>query len=145
MELFVEDVSFIKKDINILREEIHRGHNLSKKSSIIYSLDVLENLYNILTDNDIDIKSVCKNKFLINKVNVRDRKMYNKVLGKFINNKDEHYSFMTSIFNDEKDVSFPCSVESLEDNFLKDDDIYKIVSEFFLSSGIYVAIKHLKI
>ena len=107
MELFTDDINFIEKQINYLKEQIHHGHNLENKSSIIYSLQVLDCISYYLTSKTDLTKKTCRNKDIVIKVNTRDRKMHNKNIDNFIENKTEHLSLVNSIFNDNKDICIP--------------------------------------
>lgn len=144
MELFTDDVSFIEKQINYLKEQIHHGYNLEDKSSIIYSLQVLDCISYCLTNKTNLTKKTCRNKDIVIKVNTRDRKMHNKNLDNFIENKDEHLSLVNCVFNDNKDICIPILDEYLEEEFLSDEEMYEIMSDYFLSANDMIGYETLK-
>lgn len=144
MELFTDDVSFIEKQINYLKEQIHHGYNLEDKSSIIYSLQVLDCISYYLTSKTDLTKKTCRNKDIVIKVNSRDRKMHNKNIDNFIENKTEHLSLVNSIFNDNKDICIPVLDEYLEEKFLSDEEMYEIMNDYFLSKNDLVGYELLK-
>lgn len=144
MELFTDDVSFIEKQINYLKEQIHHGYNLEDKSSIIYSLQVLDCISYYLTSKTDLTKKTCRNKDIVIKVNTRDRKMHNKNIDNFIENKTEHLSLVNSIFNDNKDICIPVLDEYLEEKFLSDEEMYEIMNDYFLSKKDLVGYELLK-
>lgn len=144
MELFTDDVSFIEKQINYLKEQIHHGYNLEDKSSIVYSLQVLDCISYYLTSKTDLTKKTCRNKDIVIKVNTRDRKMHNKNIDNFIENKTEHLSLVNSIFNDNKDICIPVLDEYLEEKFLSDEEMYEIMNDYFLSKNDLVGYELLK-
>lgn len=144
MELFTDDINFIEKQINYLKEQIHHGHNLENKSSIIYSLQVLDCISYYLTSKTDLTKKTCRNKDIVIKVNTRDRKMHNKNIDNFIENKTEHLSLVNSIFNDNKDICIPVLDEYLEEKFLSDEEMYEIMNDYFLSKNDLVGYELLK-
>lgn len=144
MELFTDDVSFIEKQINYLKEQIHHGYNLEDKSSIIYSLQVLDCISYCLTNKTNLTKKTYRNKDIVIKVNTRDRKMHNKNLDNFIENKDEHLSLVNCVFNDNKDICIPILDEYLEEEFLSDEEMYEIMSDYFLSANDMIGYETLK-
>ena len=144
MELFTDDINFIEKQINYLKEQIHHGHNLENKSSIIYSLQVLDCISYYLTSKTDLTKKTCRNKDIVIKVNTRDRKMHNKNIDNFIENKTEHLSLVNSIFNDNKDICIPVLDEYLEEKFLSDEEMYEIMNDYFLIKNDLVGYELLK-
>lgn len=133
MELFTNDVSFIEKQINYLKEQIHHGYNLEDKTSIINSLKNLDCISHYLNAENNLLKKIEKNKDIIIKLNTRDKKLHSKNIDNFIENKTEHLSFVSSIFNDSKDICIPILSEYLEEEFLSDEEMYEIMSDYFLS------------
>ena len=134
MEIFTKDTSFIKKNIEYLKNQIYRGQNLSSKSSLVYSFDVLSQLAAILDVNVESLKKVNKNKGIINKVFEKESKLENKKLENFIKNKKQHLEITSTIFSEDKDILIPEPKKIYESRFLDDEEIYEIISDFFLST-----------
>ena len=144
MELFTNDVSFIEKQINYLKEQIHHGYNLEDKSSIVYSLQVLDCISHYLNVENNLLKKTEKNKEIITRVNTRDGKMHNKEIDNFIENKDYHLSVVSSILSDDKDISIPVLNDYFETEFLSDKEMYQIMSDYFLSTNDVIGYEVLK-
>ena len=134
MEIFTKDTSFIKKNIEYLKNQIYRGQNLSSKSSLVYSFDVLSQLAAILDVNVESLKKVNKTKGIINKVFEKESKLENKKLENFIKNKKQHLEITSTIFSEDKDILIPEPKKIYESRFLDDEEIYEIISDFFLST-----------
>lgn len=145
MELFTEDSSYIEKDINYLKNQLHHGYNLSSKSSIIYSLQTLDCLSYLLNAKPEIIKKTNKNKSIVTRINERDNAMHNKKIDNFINYKDEYLDFASAIFNEDKDISIPIYDDCFEDDFLSDKAMYEIICDFFLKTNNLEALKIFKV
>ena len=70
--------------------------------------------------------------------------MHNKNLDNFIENKDEHLSLVNCVFNDNKDICIPILDEYLEEEFLSDEEMYEIMSDYFLSANDMIGYETLK-
>ena len=141
MKVFTGDKGSIKKQLDILLSEFQKCDNITDGVLLLFSIVPLIELYCDYFNCSYEDVKLIEQSEKYNSILDMARKLIKDRSDSFIENKDHHLSFSSSIMSSMldclKDFNEDCST-------ITEEYLYKIVSEYYLNTSGTVSYTHLR-
>lgn len=129
--IYTGDPQQIKKEIDILTNKICSCSNLNEAKELFITLDSLIVVYQELSGDKTNYyKKIKKNKYFYQESNKLQRKIYNKTIDNFIENKEFHSSLAKDILIEMKKKLKPTEFINEPTRHLKQKEILEILYDY---------------